>query len=622
VGLSVVGTATILLSGLLVASTIVFTVVEYRDKIIIDAQREQIDYTTFSERSRISITDATLDSIVFINELGKWRGNLTIYIKNIGGTTFDLNKLNILVNGSIISNYIDKSNITVNGRSALFLPPNSSAVVPVQNCYFDESISISTRVAAVMENGIAAYCTIADKTPIADAGSKYRYVEDNETVRFDASRSLDSELLFREWYDILYNVSIDNIGQIGEGLINYYWDFDGNNDSDGDGNLTNDRDAEGKVADYVFHARDLNNDGTSDPYIVTLTVKDAKERTDTKTITVYVLDRTQPKITKNFLVTSKKNVTSNDQLLGDTLTFNATDSVTDNVGYVQTADRGWQIGIGLYFAWDFNGDGVVDTNFTRYPTVQYIYTKPQCPYNVTLFVKDADNNILSYTQYLNITKLTPEFTYGSNPVLVEGDTITFDATPSRNTFCGAVEPYTDTNGNGMRDDNEQYVDVNKNNIYDGLTYTWNFGDGTTGTGKTATHKYTKSLAFGGGTVNAAGNFAVTLTITDINGNSGTVVHNVTIVDKMPPVISQQSNITIPRSAYTFSTDTDDNSNQDIVCYWSFGNATVYQTIVTSTDTNPSITYTFNTPGEYVVMKTAIDATGNRANSRFTVTVTL
>ncbi|MFA5771895.1 MAG: PKD domain-containing protein [Thermoplasmata archaeon] len=640
-GLSVAGTAAILISGLLIASTLVFTVIEYRDKIITDAQREQAEYMSFSERSRISITDATIDNIVFINEPGKWLGNITINLKNIGSTTFDLNKLNILVNGSIVSGYIDKNNIVVNGRSTFLLSPNNTAIVPIRNCYFDEPASISTRIAAVMENGITAYYTIVDKTPTADAGLRYRYVEDNETICFDASLSVDNELLFREWYDTLYNVSTDSVGKTGEGIIGYYWDFDDTMDSDGDGNLTNDRDAEGKIVDYIFHARsfvyhynatnvskfgwwysnfsDLDIDGVSDPYTVTLTVKDAKGRIDTKTITVYVSDRTPPKVTKNFLVTNKMGVISNDQLLGDTLTFNASACVSDNVGFVYYYNTTnvskfgeWYgaeypyVGVGLYFAWDFNGDGVIDTNFTRYPTAQYIYTKPQCPYNVTLFVKDADNNIFSYTQRINITKLTPEFTF-SPKTIWEGDAITFDAAPSDNTFCG-VEP---------------------------LTYTWNFGDGTTTTSteKTVMYTYDKTLDVDNNVIdnsNAAGNFAVTLTITDAKGNYGSVKHNITIGDKTPPTILQEINHTVAldsitkTASITFLTNTTDNSkyHQEIVCNWSFGDGvSSYYTVVSRDNPNPTMTHTFTIPGEYVVIKTAFDATGNRASSRFVVTVT-
>lgn len=110
-GLSVAGTAAILISGLLIASTLVFTVIEYRDKVTIDAQREQVEYTAFNEHSRISIIDAGADSVIFIKELGKWRGNIVICLKNIGSTTFDLNKLNILVNGSIVSTYIDRKSV-------------------------------------------------------------------------------------------------------------------------------------------------------------------------------------------------------------------------------------------------------------------------------------------------------------------------------------------------------------------------------------------------------------------------------------------------------------------------------------------------------------------------------
>ena len=51
------------------------------------------------------------------------------------------------------------------------------------------------------------------------------------------------------------------------------------------------------------------------------------------------------------------------------------------------------------------------------------------------------------------------------------------------------------------------------------TYAWDFGDGISGTGKTASHQYT-----------SVGNFNVTLTVTDGDGASDSIIHTVSIAN--------------------------------------------------------------------------------------------
>ncbi len=59
------------------------------------------------------------------------------------------------------------------------------------------------------------------------------------------------------------------------------------------------------------------------------------------------------------------------------------------------------------------------------------------------------------------------------------------------------------------------------------SYAWDFGDGTTGTGQTTTHPYTKS-----------GTYAVKLTVTDDQGATNSQTQNVLV--KLPNVAADGS----------------------------------------------------------------------------------
>jgi len=94
-------------------------------------------------------------------------------------------------------------------------------------------------------------------------------------------------------------------------------------------------------------------------------------------------------------------------------------------------------------------------------------------------------------------------------------------------------------------------------------YFWNFGDGESATGPTATHTYS-----------AAGTFTVTLTVTDNGGVTGSQQQAVTVVVNNPPVAS----FTPPSCAVLIPCTFDGSSSKDpdgsIVCYeWNFGDGT-------------------------------------------------
>ncbi|MBL7718193.1 MAG: PKD domain-containing protein [Flavipsychrobacter sp.] len=111
-----------------------------------------------------------------------------------------------------------------------------------------------------------------------------------------------------------------------------------------------------------------------------------------------------------------------------------------------------------------------------------------------------------------------------------------------------------------------------------ITYSWNFGDGNTGTGTTPTHTYFNT-----------GSYTVTVIATDANGCKDTAVYNNYI-----NVLSLNADFTAPDSACVHNAVSFTNtSSAHQSRTWYFGDGG------TSTQNNP--TYTYSTAGTYNVM---------------------
>ena len=78
-----------------------------------------------------------------------------------------------------------------------------------------------------------------------------------------------------------------------------------------------------------------------------------------------------------------------------------------------------------------------------------------------------------------------------------------------------------------------------------VSYAWNFGDSTTGTGAIPTHSYT-----------AGGNFTVTLTVTDDSASTGNKSSTITVTVDPPPTWPNGSSLTATRV-----------SGRDVVLVW-------------------------------------------------------
>ncbi len=133
------------------------------------------------------------------------------------------------------------------------------------------------------------------------------------------------------------------------------------------------------------------------------------------------------------------------------------------------------------------------------------------------------------------------------------------------------------------------------------SYSWNYGDATSGAGATTTHAYA-----------AAGTYHVVLTVTDNRGGISQVTHDVTVTaPNQAPTAAFTSSVTKLGASFdgTGSTDADGT----VASYaWDFGDG--------QTGTGSTTTHTYATGGTYVVTLTVTDNQGATGTVSHTVTV--
>ena len=365
----------------------------------------------------------------------------------------------------------------------------------------DGAISVITLVVPVEVAGVGP----VNQLPKADftfAPAEPPNVSMNEVVTFKAVGSTDDD-----------------------GTIDAYeWDFDN------DGVY----DATGKTAPHVFHS------GGSQ--IVTLRVTDNAGGRGFKTSVVSV-DFVRP--------IADFTTTPDEPVIGAVVTFYGGAS-SDADGHID------------FYAWDFDGDGVVDATGM---SVNHAFTTGGS-HPVTLTVTDNDGvpDSTTRTVFVRINILpTAGFTYlPESPTIA--DTITF----------------TDTSADA-----------------DGtiVAWQWDFGDGTTRTVQNPTHTYA-----------AAGTHIVRLTVTDNDGASSSVTENVIVAAlvNVPPVANFRFAPTLPQvdRAVQFTSLGTDVDGTVTGWEWDFGDG------ATSTVRNPAHTYT--SVGTYTVTLIVIDDNGARS----------
>jgi len=137
------------------------------------------------------------------------------------------------------------------------------------------------------------------------------------------------------------------------------------------------------------------------------------------------------------------------------------------------------------------------------------------------------------------------------------------------------------------------------------SYAWNFGDGSTGSGVSAVHRF------------SAGTFTVTLTTTDNNGLTASSSQLINVQAGTPPTATFVFSPTEPLEDTAVFFNAGESTaaiGRRIVSYrWSWGDGS-------AAGTGVSRSHTFANPGTYVVLLTVTDDVGQTATATRQVTV--
>jgi PKD repeat protein len=141
-------------------------------------------------------------------------------------------------------------------------------------------------------------------------------------------------------------------------------------------------------------------------------------------------------------------------------------------------------------------------------------------------------------------------------------------------------PYSGAKNAGIRFDGSRSIDGDG----DPLTYTWDFGDGTTGTGANATHAYARS-----------GGYTVALVVNDGWSSSIPARTQVTVANTAPVALLSGPASAFKRTPVTWNGSGSSDANGDALTYtWNFGDGS------SATTSTATATHSYAAVGSYSV----------------------
>ena len=143
---------------------------------------------------------------------------------------------------------------------------------------------------------------------------------------------------------------------------------------------------------------------------------------------------------------------------------------------------------------------------------------------------------------------------------------------------------------------------------DVLTYAWDFGDGTTGTGKTPQHTYADN-----------GNYVVTLTVTDPAGAEASTTTAVTVFNVAPTVAAFAGATLLPHETYGAAGSFTDPGADSWTATVDYGDGSGAQPLALSGNAF-SLSHTYDAAGTFTVTVTVTDDDGASTSKTATVKV--
>jgi PKD repeat protein len=228
------------------------------------------------------------------------------------------------------------------------------------------------------------------------------------------------------------------------------------------------------------------------------------------------------------------------------------------------------------YAWDF-GDGTTGTG-----VMPAAHTYTSCgSYVVKLTVTDYWGNKGYATVIINVGE-------------TGGPKVDINTTPDPPTGTAPFTVYFDASGTDLGTE-----------CGGTATYSWNFGDGTTGTGVTTSHTYTSN-----------GIYTVVLTVTNSTGNVGygSVIITVGVAGKVNAVIEITPSSATGTAPFTVGLDASESTTSavgaSIIKYtWNFNDGSPI-VVHNEIPPIPVTTHTYATAGTYLVKLTVEDSAGN------------